>query len=214
MSLKEFAPYLYFKIYYLSYSFKLIAMIFKQKGSWWSQREYVIEHNGLRVRTKFLFGSSTKFFDFRDLGKELIHQRKRRWAMLLLALLSMACGVWLFFLDNFQSGDHLEIAAGCMGLSFLLALFFRGKVYLYLRNDKTALSVKFLINVPSEEKLNAFIAHVKKAQRIRLQQLYMTISDDMSYEEYRRNVQWLWDNDFLSEREAEQRLGVAFSAFR
>lgn len=187
-------------------------MIFRQKGFWWSRREYIIEQNGVKVISRALTGTSKEFFDFHHIGKEVIRKRKRGWLSLLLALLLLGYGIWLLT-KVFNGGDQIYVAAGCICLALLLSFFVSGHKHLYLWNEKNSISIKFLDNIPSEEELKIFIAHINKAQRIRLQQLYMSIDENMSYKEYRDNIQWLWDNDFLSQEEAEQRLGIVGSKF-
>lgn len=187
-------------------------MIFRQKGPWWSRREFIIEHDGVKVIVRALSGSSKEFFDFHHIGKVIIRKRKRGWFSLMLALLFLSYGIWLL-IDVYNSGDQITMAAGCIFLALLLSLLFPGQRHLHLLNEKDAVSIKFLDNTPSKEELDTFIMHIKKAQRIRLQQLYMTIDENMSYDEYRNKIQWLWDNEFLSQKEAEQRLGVVISAF-
>lgn len=192
-------------------------MNFRQKGFWLSGREYIIEQDGLKVISRSFIGTSKNFFDFHQIGNVVIRKRKRALVLLLPAVLFFACGSWLL-LAYYIPGDYLMIdnqmnlAYGCIFWAFLNLVFFflLDQKYLYLWSEEFATSIKFLDNVPSEKELDTFIMHVKKAQRIRLQQLYLTINENMSYEEHRKNIQWLRDNEFLSQKEAEQRLGVEF----
>lgn len=152
--------------------------------------------------------------DFHHIGKVVVRKRKRGWLPLLLALVFLGYGIWLL-VDAYYGGNQASLAVASISLSLiiLLCFFFPGQKYLYLWSEKYAVSIKFWDNNPSEEDLLTFIAHINKAQRIRLQQLHLTIDMNMSYEQYRKNIQWLWDNEFLSQKEAEQRLGEMNSNF-
>ena len=192
--------------------FKNTGMIFRQNGSWWSRREYVIEQNGVKVNIRSLSGTTNKFFDFHKIGKIIVRKRKKRWFWLFMAVILFGYGGWLS-IDVYQGVQDAGNALGCIILSLLFTVLFPGQKHLYLHNPTNMVSIEFLDNVPTEDAVTTFIAHIRKAQRIRLQQLYVTIDENMSYDEYRNNIQWLWDNDFLSQKEAEQRLGVAISNF-
>lgn len=183
-------------------------MKFRQKGKFLSSREYIIEQDGVKVISRSLVWSTIKFYDFHHIGKELIRDTERGWVGLFLAPLLLGYGVWLL-IDPLNGAEVFPTAFGAIALSIVILLTFLlfGKKCLYLVSGKHAVAIKFIDNKPSEEELIAFIAHIKKAQKVRLQQLYLKVDDKLSYEEYRRNIQWLWDNTFLSQQEAQKRLG-------
>lgn len=191
-------------------------MIFRQKGPWLSRREYIIEQDGVRAIVRSLTGTSKKLFDFHHVGKVIIRKRKRSWFSLLLSLLFLGYGCWLVInINNGGGGNQIDIAIGSilLAMAFLISFFLTGQKYLYLWSKKHEVFIKFLDNNPSEDAIITFIAHINKAQRVRLQQLYLTIDENISYEEHRNNIQWLRDNDFLSKKEAEQRLGKVKANF-
>ncbi|MGK7389100.1 MAG: hypothetical protein ACNS60_02065 [Candidatus Cyclobacteriaceae bacterium M2_1C_046] len=183
-------------------------MIFKQKGLFFSRREFVIEQEGVKVIKRSFTGASEKLHDFHHIGKVIIRKRKRAWIILLLSLIFLCYGSWLVYNIN-DGGGQINTAVGSflLSMAFLFSFFVLSPKFMYLWCKKHDISIEFLDNNPSEEELLTFIAHISKAQRVRLQQRYLTIDEYMSYDEHRKNIQWLRDNDFLSQKEAEQRLG-------
>ena len=180
-------------------------MNFRQKHPVWGYREYTINNKGVDVHIRTFFGSSRKFYDFHVIGKILDKRKERGLTFLILALGFLGYGLWHITLNE---GDDIWLSLGSFGLtlvSFLCFLIF-SRNYMYMFKSEEHDPIKFLDDRPSRKELMAFIEKIKKAQRIKLQQLYLTINADQSYEDYKKNIQWLYDNDLISYEEAEKRL--------
>ena len=182
-------------------------MHFIQKSNWLGSRHFIIEQEGLRVISSSFAGANSKYYDFHEIGNMILRKKTRNWLALAFSLLFFLYGS-LALAEVLDERQSVSLGVGLIMLGFvILPFFFFTSRYLYIKSEQYDIKIKFLDNIPSERELMAFIDNIKKAQRIRFQRLYLTIDENMSYQDYRNNIEWLRDNDFLTHSEAEQRLG-------
>lgn len=183
-------------------------MNFKQRGKFMNKREFTIDQEGVKTLTKTVFGTSKRFYDYRVIGKVIIRKTKKHWLLLAMGLL-LSIGGAAFFTDFFVINYQKVIGGVILGLGILLMLLFflATQHFLYLQDEKGEVVITFYDDNPTADQLESFLAHLKRAQRIRLQHRFLKFDENMSYEDYCKNIQWLRDNDFLSEEEARMRLG-------
>jgi hypothetical protein len=186
-----------------------------QKGYFLNENYFEITEEGLSVKTRKMSSASEYFVTFDDMGTKVIKSNKGKKGWLIASMVFLILSIGLLFLA--KSGGNADKDAYVVYLIFsviCIAIYLvTFKRSFYVANNDNTNAISFLVDKPSQQELNEFIATLKSERKRNLYSKYTHITKLLSYEQQYDTLNWLNKNEVLSTEEYNLKLAELNSLF-
>lgn len=179
-----------------------------QKSFLFKQNWFEITDIGLSVKTKTLTNSSEYFLNFEEVGTKTIKFNKGAKGWLIATVVFLILSIGMYFMEKSGADAEKDAYIFYFIVTIICAAVYvmsYQRSFLLVTNDDSN-AIQFLINNPSKQEINDFLATLKSERKEYLSAKYGQLTKLISYEQQYHTLNWLNRSDVFSKDEYDAKL--------